>query len=82
MRPVPLVLVASLAALPAPAAQDPAIAYSLAHPADLEETARLVGARGVDTVALTGDVTRAEDARHLVEATTARFGRLGLPMSL
>ena len=28
-------------------AQDPAIAYSLAHPADLEETARLVGARGV-----------------------------------
>ncbi|PYM67806.1 MAG: short-chain dehydrogenase [Candidatus Rokuibacteriota bacterium] len=59
-------------------AQDPAIAYSLAHPADLEETARLVGARGVDTVALAGDVTRAEDARRLVEATTARFGRLDI----
>ena len=30
------------------AAQDPAIAYPLAHAADLEETARLVSARGVD----------------------------------
>jgi len=60
------------------AAQDAVIAYRLAQPADLEETARLVTARGVTALALTGDVTRPADARRLVEETTARFKGLDI----
>jgi meso-butanediol dehydrogenase/(S,S)-butanediol dehydrogenase/diacetyl reductase len=58
--------------------EDPAIAYRLARPADLEETVRLVEARGVSALAAVGDVTRASDARRLVAETVGRFGALDI----
>lgn len=56
------------------AAEDPAVPYRLAQPADLEETVRLAAARGGPAVALLGDVTRAADAERLIGETAARLG--------
>ena len=60
------------------AAEDPAIGYRLGQPADLEATAALVTAQGVRALPLTGDVTRAADARALVERTAAELGGLDI----
>jgi meso-butanediol dehydrogenase/(S,S)-butanediol dehydrogenase/diacetyl reductase len=60
------------------AAEDPAVGYRLARPADLEETRRLVEARGVRALAVVGDVTRAGDARRVVAETAAELGGLDI----
>jgi meso-butanediol dehydrogenase/(S,S)-butanediol dehydrogenase/diacetyl reductase len=60
------------------AQNDPAVAYRLARPADLEETARGVEGRGVRALELVGDVTRAADAQRLVRETVAGLGRLDI----
>jgi meso-butanediol dehydrogenase/(S,S)-butanediol dehydrogenase/diacetyl reductase len=57
---------------------DPAVPYRLSRPADLDETARLVAARGVRVLPLSGDVTRPADVRRLVEATTRDLGGLDI----
>jgi meso-butanediol dehydrogenase/(S,S)-butanediol dehydrogenase/diacetyl reductase len=57
-------------------ARDPAVPYGLAQPADLQETVRLVEARGVRALALTGDVTRRADVEGWVARTVAALGRL------
>jgi meso-butanediol dehydrogenase/(S,S)-butanediol dehydrogenase/diacetyl reductase len=59
-------------------ANDPAIGYRLARPADLEETARQVTARGVTALPLVGDVTRAADVQRLVAEAVGRFGGLDI----
>jgi meso-butanediol dehydrogenase/(S,S)-butanediol dehydrogenase/diacetyl reductase len=59
-------------------AEDPAMAYRLARPADLEETVRQAAARGVEVVSLLGDVTQAADANAMVAATVTRFGGLDI----
>jgi meso-butanediol dehydrogenase/(S,S)-butanediol dehydrogenase/diacetyl reductase len=60
------------------AAVDPAVPYRLARPADLEETARLVEARGVRTLALAGDVTRRADVDAVVAAAVGTLGGLDI----
>jgi meso-butanediol dehydrogenase/(S,S)-butanediol dehydrogenase/diacetyl reductase len=55
-------------------AEDPAMPYRLARPADLEETARLARARGVQALALVADVTRAADVETMVTETVRQLG--------
>jgi meso-butanediol dehydrogenase/(S,S)-butanediol dehydrogenase/diacetyl reductase len=59
-------------------AEDPAMPYRLARPADLEETVRLVTARGVPALPLTGDVTRAADVQAMVAETVRQLGGLDI----
>ncbi|MEH6378018.1 glucose 1-dehydrogenase [Streptomyces sp. KLMMK] len=47
----------------------------------LKETVAFVEAEGGEAVALTADVTRAEDVRALVEQTVARFGSLDVAVN-
>jgi meso-butanediol dehydrogenase/(S,S)-butanediol dehydrogenase/diacetyl reductase len=60
------------------AANDPAVAYRLARPADLEETVRGLEGRGVRALGLVGDVTRSADATRLVQETVAGLGSLDI----
>jgi meso-butanediol dehydrogenase/(S,S)-butanediol dehydrogenase/diacetyl reductase len=59
-------------------AEDPAIGYRLARPADLEATVRALEGRGVRALGLVGDVTRGADARRLVQETVTGLGRLDI----
>ena len=59
-------------------ADDPAVPYRLGRPADLEETARLVCARGVPALSLVGDVTRSADVEAMVAETVHRLGGLDI----
>ena len=59
-------------------AEDPAVPYRLGRPADLDETRRLIEARGVQALALVGDVTRAADAETLVAETARQLGGLDI----
>ena len=52
------------------------IAYPLANPADLEETARLVTGAGGRIVTAVADVRDAEGLRHAVDGGVAELGRL------
>jgi meso-butanediol dehydrogenase / (S,S)-butanediol dehydrogenase / diacetyl reductase len=58
--------------------EDPAMPYRLARPADLEETARLVRARGAEALPVLADVTRAADVDAMVAETVRRLGRLDI----
>jgi meso-butanediol dehydrogenase/(S,S)-butanediol dehydrogenase/diacetyl reductase len=60
------------------AAEDPAVGYRLARPADLEATVREVQERGVRSLGIVGDVTRAADARRMVAETIAGLSRLDI----
>ncbi len=57
-------------------AEDPAVPYRLGRPADLEETTRLIRAKGGTALPLAGDVTRALDAETLVTETARQLGGL------
>ncbi|MBI3455446.1 MAG: SDR family oxidoreductase [Candidatus Rokubacteria bacterium] len=59
-------------------AEDPAVPYRLARPADLDETARLAEAKGVKALPLVADVTRAADVEAMVEETIRRVGGLDI----
>jgi len=60
------------------AADDPAIPYRLGRSADLDETARLIQAKGATTLALVGDVTRAADVEAMVNETVRRLSGLDI----
>lgn len=57
---------------------DPTLTYRLARSSDLEETARLVEARGVKALPLIADVTRAADVEAMVGETARRLGALDI----
>ena len=59
-------------------ADDAALGYRLARPADLEETVRSLEGRGVRSVGIVGDVTRSADAQRMVRETVAGLGRLDI----
>jgi meso-butanediol dehydrogenase / (S,S)-butanediol dehydrogenase / diacetyl reductase len=59
-------------------ADDPAIGYRLARPADLEDTVRSLEGRGVRALGIVGDVTRAVDARRMVLETVTGLGNLDI----
>lgn len=58
--------------------EDPTLTYRLARSSDLEETARLVEARGVKALPLIADVTRAADVEAMVGETARRLGALDI----
>jgi meso-butanediol dehydrogenase/(S,S)-butanediol dehydrogenase/diacetyl reductase len=60
------------------ALEDPALPYRLSRPADLEETGRLAAARGVRTLPLAADVTRAADVDAMVGDTVRELGALDI----
>jgi meso-butanediol dehydrogenase/(S,S)-butanediol dehydrogenase/diacetyl reductase len=59
-------------------AEDPALPYRLARPADLEETARLAAGGGVRVVSLVADVTRPADVAAMVTETVRQLGGLDI----
>jgi meso-butanediol dehydrogenase/(S,S)-butanediol dehydrogenase/diacetyl reductase len=59
-------------------AEDPALPYRLGRSADLDETAGLAAARGVQAVPLVADVTRASDVERLVSEVIRRLGSLDI----
>jgi meso-butanediol dehydrogenase/(S,S)-butanediol dehydrogenase/diacetyl reductase len=60
------------------AGNDPAVAYRLARPADLDDTVRSVEGRGVRALGIVGDVTRVADVGRLVRETVAGLGGLDI----
>jgi meso-butanediol dehydrogenase/(S,S)-butanediol dehydrogenase/diacetyl reductase len=59
-------------------ADDPAIGYRLARPADLEDTVQSLQGRGARALGIVGDVTRATDARRMVQETVTGLGGLDI----
>jgi meso-butanediol dehydrogenase/(S,S)-butanediol dehydrogenase/diacetyl reductase len=57
---------------------DQAIGYGLAKPADLDETVRGLESRRVRALGVVGDVTRAADARRMVQETVTGLGGLDI----
>lgn len=63
------------------ASRGAAVAVSDVNVGGAEETARMIGDMGKDSIAIGADVSQAVDASAMVDATTSRFGRLDLAVN-
>jgi meso-butanediol dehydrogenase/(S,S)-butanediol dehydrogenase/diacetyl reductase len=69
---------AHVAAVDLGVANDRAVGYRLAQPADLEATVRSIESRGVRALGIAGDVTQAADTKRMVREAVAGLGGLDI----